>query len=101
MVVFQGSSRPEGRMSKKAYSLDLIARTESGRCELSMGLDACSPAERRFLFDMLRRTAKGGSVGFDVQQSGEGEQRLTLLLRQPTVDDAVRQEMPSHANGSH
>jgi hypothetical protein len=97
---------PERTMKKtehkaKAYALSLVARTESGRCEITMGLDQLTRLDRKFLFDSLKGTQEGGSVGFDMSQTPEGEQKITMLLRSATVVAAVRQEIPDHANGSH
>ncbi len=75
---------------KKAHSLSLVARTESGRCEISMGLDELSPLDRKFLFDSLRGTQEGGSIGFDMMQTSHGEQKITLLLKAPNIDAAVQ-----------
>ncbi len=81
---------------KPLNAMSLTIRTESGKCEVIMGLEGCSIMERRFLFNMLQATKQGGSIGFDVQQSAEGEHRLTMLLRRAQVDAAVRQEMQAH-----
>ncbi len=80
----------------KAYSLTLRVRSESGLCEISMGIDAMQPEERKFLFDTLRKTKQGGTIGFDMNQTKEGEQRLTLLLKQPSVNAAVREQIAAH-----
>jgi hypothetical protein len=85
-------------MTKKSYVLTVTARTESGRAEISLGLDELDPEERKFLFNTLRRTTQGGSAMFGLNETGPGEKTLSLLLKEPiSTDLAVRASI----NGSH
>ena len=77
--------------TKREYTLDIIARTESGRIEVSIGLEDLGPGERKFLFDALRRTTKGGGATLGLHETGPGEKTLSLLLKEPIpVDTAVK-----------
>ena len=80
----------------KAYSLALVTRTESGRCEVTLGLDNLTQLDRKFLFDSLKGTQEGGSIGFDMYQTPQGEQKITLLLKAANVNAAVRDEIRAH-----
>ena len=82
----------------KAYSLTVSVRTESGRCEIGLGLDDIGPEERRFLFDTLRRTTEGGSAQLGLHESGPGEKTLSLLLKEPI---SVEIGVTAAINGSH
>lgn len=82
----------------KAYAITVSARTESGRCEVSIGLDELSTGERQFLFDTLRRTQQGGEAILGLEETGPGEKTLSVLLKEPIpVEIGVR----SAINGSH
>ena len=65
------------------HEMTLTVRSESGRCAVSIGLDDLTAPERKFLFDVVSRTNKGGSVGFGMEQNKPGEMALTLLLSDP------------------
>ena len=79
-----------------SYTLSAIARTEQGRVEVLTGLDALSPQERKFIFRVLGRITKGGSVAMSLEPGDPGEYKLTLHLKEP---NAVERSVKAEING--
>lgn len=82
------------RISRRVNELSVWVRSEQGRAQIDVGLDALLPEERAFLFDVIQRTQRGGDVGFSLEPDGEGGMLLKLQLNfvkqhQKPIDKAV------------
>ncbi len=79
------------------FDLELSVRTERGRCAIDMGLDHLTAAEREFVFSSVAGTLKGGSAGFGMRPSEDGQIILEITLSgsnpRKKVNKAVKAEL--------
>lgn len=66
--------------------MTLTVRTEGGAASIDIGLEWLTRPERKFLFNLVRDTQKGGTVNFGVEPGADGASIIKLALSKPTTD---------------
>lgn len=66
------------------HRMTLTVRAKGTAASIDIGLQSLNAAERRFLFELVRDTHKGGSIGFGVEPGASpGESVVKLTLTRP------------------
>lgn len=71
------------------FDMNISVRTESGRCNIDLGLGHLSPEQREFIFNSLANTHKGGSTGFGMKTLETGEIILEITLKGPNLKKPI------------
>lgn len=79
------------------FDLQLSVRTERGRCNIEMGLDHLTPAEREFVFSSVAGTLKGGQAEFGMRTLENGQIVIEITISGPNprskTSKAVKAEL--------
>ena len=71
------------------FDMSVSVRTESGRCNVDLGLDHLDAGQREFIFSALANTHKGGSTGFGMKTLETGEVILEITLKGPNLKKPI------------
>ncbi len=62
------------------FDMNLSVRTERGKCNIELGLDHLTAAERDFVFSSIAGTLKGGSAEFGMRTLSTGQIVIEITL---------------------